>query len=95
MIRTALAGLVFGYGAAWAVDAAAAGLDGPVPAQVERVIDGDTIAVRALIWLDHEISVRVRLAGIDAPEGARADCPAEKARAEAATAFLAAWVEGR
>ena len=43
-------------------------IEGPVPAIVTRVIDGDTIEVRVQIWLEQEILVRIRLAGIDAPE---------------------------
>ena len=33
-----------------------------------RVIDGDTLLVRARIWLDQSVETRVRLAGIDTPE---------------------------
>lgn len=43
-------------------------LPGPVSAIVERVIDGDTIAVRARIWLNQELRVNVRIARIDTPE---------------------------
>jgi hypothetical protein len=43
-------------------------LPGPIPAELVRVIDGDTIEVRARIWLDLDLTTRVRLAGIDAPE---------------------------
>jgi len=95
MIRTALTGLVFGYGCVLAAEAAGGALDGPVAAQVVQVVDGDTLRVRAQIWLDQEITVKVRLADIDAPELRSADCTAEKDRARAAHAFLAAWVEGR
>ena len=55
-------------------------LAGPVPADVIRVIDGDTIRVRARVWLDQTVDVSVRLAGIDAPELSGADCPAERTR---------------
>ncbi len=43
-------------------------LPGPVTATVQEVIDGDTVAVRARIWLGQAIENRVRLAGIDTPE---------------------------
>ena len=43
-------------------------IDGPISAELLRVIDGDTIEVRARIWLDLDLTTRVRLAGIDAPE---------------------------
>jgi micrococcal nuclease len=41
---------------------------GPIPAQVLNVIDGDTVLVRARIWLDQDIKTKIRLAGVDAPE---------------------------
>ena len=63
---------------------AAPHLKGPVPAMVERVIDGDTLVVRARIWLDQDITVRVRIADIDTPELSRPRCPAERAKAEVA-----------
>jgi endonuclease YncB( thermonuclease family) len=63
-----------------------------VPVEVLRVIDGDTVEVKAAIWLDQWIVTRVRLRGIDAPERA-ARCPAEGARAEAARRRLAALLE--
>ncbi len=66
-------------------------LPGPIPAQVVRVIDGDTLDVRARIWLGHEVSIRVRLAGIDAPE-LRGRCDGEKRLAERAKAHLRALV---
>ena len=73
-----------------AVPGARAGerLAGPVPAVVTRVVDGDTLEVRAHIWLGQDLSIRVRLAGIDAPE-AGSNCAAERALALRARAFLA------
>jgi len=53
-------------------------LAGPVRAEVLKVIDGDTIKVRAEIWLDQSIEVSVRLKDVDAPEIRRPDCTAEK-----------------
>ena len=64
-------------------------LDGPVPAEVDRVIDGDTLAVRAQIWLGLEITLRVRIRGIDAPE-LRGRCAAERHLARRARAYLRA-----
>lgn len=49
---------------------------GPVDAEVVRVIDGDTIAVRAHIWPGLVAQRTIRLAGIDAPE-LDARCPTE------------------
>ncbi len=56
---------------------------GPVAARVLRVIDGDTIEVAAKIWLGQELTVKVRLAGIDAPE-MRGHCGRERTLARAA-----------
>lgn len=69
-------------------------LAGPVPATVTAVVDGDTLEVRARIWLGQEIATRVRLAGIDAPE-LRARCPHERALALRATDFLERRFGGR
>lgn len=43
-------------------------LDGPIPARLVAVIDGDTITVEALVWLGQKLTIKVRLQGIDAPE---------------------------
>lgn len=57
--------------------AAAPGAQLSVPATVERVIDGDTVVVRAHPWPRLEIRVSVRLAAVDAPE-LRGRCPEER-----------------
>ncbi len=67
-------------------------LPGPIPADVVRVVDGDTIKVRARIWVDQSVEVSVRLAGIDAPEIFRPKCDAEKEPARAAKAAIVAQV---
>lgn len=59
-------------------------LPGPVAAEVLRVIDGDTIEVRAKIWLDLELTVSARIRGIDAPE-LHGKCRHETMMAAAAT----------
>ena len=68
-------------------------LDGPITAVVLRVIDGDSIAVRARVWLGQDIEVVVRIAGIDAPER-RGACAAEQRWAERSRAFLAERLTG-
>lgn len=55
---------------------------------VLRTIDGDTFEARAHVWPGMEITTRVRLRGIDAPE-LKANCAQELRMAEAATAALA------
>jgi endonuclease YncB( thermonuclease family) len=61
-------------------------------AEVLRVIDGDTFEARVRIWPGMDVTTKVRLRNIDAPE-LRARCAEEQIRAEAArdrlTALLA------
>jgi endonuclease YncB( thermonuclease family) len=59
------------------------------PAQVLRVLDGDTFEARMRVWPGLDMTTRVRLRGIDAPE-LRARCAEERVRAEAARAALEA-----
>ena len=67
--------------------------EGPVHAQVLRVVDGDTFDASTRIWLGQAIEVRVRIMGIDAPE-LHARCDQERGRAEAARDYLARRIEG-
>ena len=66
-------------------------LPGPVRAKVLQVIDGDTIAVQARIWLGQDVDIHVRLTGIDAPE-LKSRCAAERRAAEDARDALARMV---
>lgn len=72
---------------------AAETLPGPVPAEIVSVVDGDTLSVRAHIWLGQEVATLVRLAGIDTPE-LKGECESERARARAARDFLERAVAG-
>jgi endonuclease YncB( thermonuclease family) len=54
---------------------------------VVRVIDGDTFDARVHVWPGFELSTRVRLRGIDAPE-MKARCGDERERADNARALL-------
>ncbi len=63
-------------------------LTGPVPAVVEEVIDGDTLRVRARIWLGQDLAIYVRLAGVDTPE-VRGACTRERELAQRARDFIA------
>jgi endonuclease YncB( thermonuclease family) len=81
------------YALAYAGGAAAGTLAGPYFGAVERIVDGDTIAVRVTVWLEQDLRVLVRVRGIDAPER-RGRCVSEKRRAEDATAALARLVAG-
>lgn len=73
---------------------AAEPVPGPVPAEALRVVDGDTIEVRAHIWPGHYVETRVRLAGVDTPERRGPECEAERRLAEAATLFTTQWLDG-
>jgi micrococcal nuclease len=67
--------------------------NGPVTAEVVRVIDGDTFEAAARIWLGEAIDIHVRIEGIDAPE-LHGRCSSERAQAQAARDFLARRIEG-
>jgi endonuclease YncB( thermonuclease family) len=67
---------------------AAERLDGPVPARLLGVVDGDSVEVEARIWLGQSVRTLVRLRGIDTPE-LHGRCQAEREKAEAAKRFLA------
>jgi micrococcal nuclease len=58
-----------------------------------RVIDGDTVEVRAHVWLDQMIVTKVRLKSIDAPEF-RTACPEEARKAAASQEALMALLHG-
>jgi len=73
----------------------AAPLPGPIEATVEKVIDGDTFRARAVIWIDQEIFISVRLAEVDAPELSGAACGSEKARALEARDFTSRFLGDR
>jgi endonuclease YncB( thermonuclease family) len=57
------------------------------PAEVLRVLDGDTFEARVRLWPGLAITTSVRLRGIDTPE-LRARCETERERAEAARESL-------
>lgn len=62
-------------------------IEGPVEATVLKVIDGDTLLVRATPWPQQSVDVYVRLRGIDAPE-LRSRCESERFAARAARRAL-------
>lgn len=66
-------------------------LPGPVPAEVVEVIDGDTVKVRAHVWLGQAVETSVRLDGVNAPE-LRGDCDQERRLAAEARDYLTALV---
>ncbi|GAB5459112.1 MAG: hypothetical protein Hens3KO_21420 [Henriciella sp.] len=82
--------VVFFFWLMWPNFVTADPLPGPIPAEVIKVIDGDTIKVRAQIWVDQTVEISVRLRGIDAPELYRPKCAAEKSLARTVKASVSA-----
>lgn len=74
--------------------ASAAAIPGPIPAVVERVVDGDTVRVSARIWIDQQVAVSVRVRGVDAPELFRPRCETERTAAHAAKQFVEDFLAG-
>jgi len=70
------------------VSSATGELAGPYQGEVIEAVDGDTLAVRVRIWLGQDVTIRVRLMGLDTPE-LHARCEAERTAAEAARTALA------
>ena len=62
------------------------------PAEVLRVIDGDTFEAKVHLWPGLDVTTRVRLRGIDAPE-LKARCAEERSKAEAARNALKAMLD--
>jgi micrococcal nuclease len=62
-----------------------------IPVDILRVIDGDTLEVRARLWPDLAMTTRLRLRGIDAPEQ-RGSCDRERLLAETATRRVESYV---
>ena len=60
---------------------------GPILATVLSVGDGDTIHVRARVWLEMDVTTPVRLRGVDTPE-LKGKCQAERDAAVRARDFL-------
>ncbi|MEO5336501.1 MAG: thermonuclease family protein [Magnetospirillum sp. WYHS-4] len=73
-----------GAALSWAVSARADILPGPYPAEVLRVVDGDSFRARVQVWPGLEAVTVVRIAHIDAPELAGGCAEA----GQAARAFL-------
>lgn len=74
--------------------ASTAPVRGSHAADVLRVIDGDTFEARVHIWPGMDVTTKVRLRGIDAPE-MKARCDDESAKAQSARdALVAMLAEG-
>ncbi len=69
------------------VSSATGELAGPYEGEVLEAVDGDTLAVRVRIWLGQDVTIKVRLLGLDTPE-LHARCAAERTAAEAARTAL-------
>ena len=62
------------------------------PVEVLRVIDGDTFEARVHLWPGLDVTTRVRLRGVDAPE-LKARCGEERVQAQAARDALQAILD--
>ncbi|MDP2357711.1 MAG: thermonuclease family protein [Beijerinckiaceae bacterium] len=62
---------------------------GPYRAEAIRVVDGDTFEARLRIWFNQEVTVLIRLEGVDAPE-MKGRCPQERRLAQDARDALTA-----
>ncbi len=69
-------------------------LTGPIQAQVLKVLDGDTVDVKAHIWIGQEIEISIRLNGIDTPE-IKGKCQEERSMAEAAQQEIIRLINGK
>ena len=69
-------------------------LSGPIPATVLKVFDGDTVIVRARIWLGQAVETKVRLTGINAPE-LNGRCEKERHLAQRARQVLTEAIDGK
>ncbi|WP_275786698.1 thermonuclease family protein [Pararhizobium gei] len=92
-MRSVICALALGFPLLFQADATCAYdrgvvIDGPVRAQIIRVIDGDTLLVAAKPWPQQTMEVYVRLRGIDAPE-IKSHCASISAAGKQAQAALA------
>ncbi|MEO5373891.1 MAG: thermonuclease family protein [Alphaproteobacteria bacterium] len=74
-----------------ATPASAEELAGPYSADIVRVIDGDTVEARIRVFLGLDLTILVRLTGVDAPE-LHGKCPGEPDAARAARDYLASLI---
>jgi endonuclease YncB( thermonuclease family) len=70
-----------------------AGAVGPYESELVEVLDGDTIRVKATIWVKTYKIATVRLLGVDTPEK-RGKCDAEKDLAQKAKEFVETTLSG-
>lgn len=64
----------------------AAVLWGPIPCDVIRVVDGDTVEASCVVWVGTSVRTFIRLRGVDTPEK-HGKCPSESALAIKASKF--------
>ncbi|WP_025899124.1 thermonuclease family protein [Sneathiella glossodoripedis] len=62
--------------------------EGPYPAEIYYITDGDTFFARVHIWPGLNSDVSIRINGIDTPETWRPKCEGEEIAGKAATEFL-------
>lgn len=68
--------------------------DSRIPATVIKVIDGDSLTVKAKIWIGQTVETVVWVNGIDAPE-LKGKCAGERVAARAARAYVLELLDGK
>lgn len=86
-MRSALLGVVALAFASTASHGRLSVVQGPIEAEVVRVVDGDTIDLKVMAWPDQATWATIRVRGIDTPE-IRGQCEQERAMAQAAKRFV-------
>ena len=77
----------------YAFEASLRAIAGPIPADIVRIVDGDTVEVVAYPWPQQSVDVLVRLRGIDAPE-IHSDCATEREKGDIAKDTLDRFLAG-
>ena len=68
-------------------------IPGRIVADVIRIVDGDTVVIRAQVWLGQTVETWVRFEGVDTPE-LRGRCEIEKRLAKKAHMFVSERLSG-
>lgn len=66
---------------------AAKRIDGPIKANVIKVLEGDTLEVRLDVWLSQQVETKLRIIGIDTPE-IKGKCEFERNKSQEARAEM-------
>ena len=70
-------------------------ISGPIQAEVVKVVDGDTIRVKAKIWLGLDKTIKVKFNGVQSPELYSPKCEYERELAKEARDVTANAIAGK